>query len=655
MRALSTKNRKHRGTTKRQKKTAHSPVSLLQKKQQMDLQRILRQEEIQTKLSMGQPDDKYEQEADRVADHVLRMSNSDVAKKVNNHLIRPTSVQKMCANCEEELAQRQVEEDDEVVQKKLNNDRIQFKEGDKTEEEVQTKEVPGKSTNVGSRTESSINNLRGGGQPLEPATRNYFEPRFGRDFSKVRVHKDQNAADISRSINARAFTKGNDIAFGSGEYQPQSTEGKRLLGHELTHVVQQNGSNTLPLQRVMTCDGVTDCPGRVRGELSRSRSDPHGVRIYQPSRFGILIDNFAIDQASIKSGLHSNPLWRAAVTRFGSTDSGQIEVLGFSDCTGSASRNLSLRSERANAIAAILPTAASARVANTSAANPTECIASNLNESGRKKNRSVLIRRLPGSTGPTPPGRPAPIGPVRPPGSPGGFCVPFTGMTAGIEAAAARTLVEQVWLRYANSTFGPDVHALWRDYLNRPKGASLRPRVFRGAGNRIVDAFRTDPDTRREARLLLNDIRTAVAVTPEANVPFTGNRYRSPPIGLGTLLPAARLRRIINYGNPSVQIPGNIAGGTGASDAGPDLRLFTGEVRILRTHTGSSGPEIKRAEVRLQLQVVDAIDFCPGAAGGLVAQQITIPMSRLEATPAQNTYDLPFHVFVDLSATIPVP
>jgi hypothetical protein len=57
----------------------------------------------------------------------------------------------------------------------------------------------------------------------------------------------------------------------------------------------------------------------------------------------------------------------------------------------------------------------------------------------------------------------------------------------------------------------------------------------------------------------------------------------------------------------------------------------------------------------MQLQVIDAIDFCPGAAGGWLAQRFTIPMSRLEATPTEPTYDLPFHVFVDMSGTVALP
>ena len=81
--------------------------------------------------------------------------------------------------------------------------------------------------------------LRSPGQPLDPATRAFFEPRFGHDFSRVRVHTDARAAESARAVNALAYTLGQDIAFGEAQYAPSATEGRRLLAHELTHTVQQ--------------------------------------------------------------------------------------------------------------------------------------------------------------------------------------------------------------------------------------------------------------------------------------------------------------------------------------------------------------------------------------------------------------------------------
>ncbi len=83
----------------------------------------------------------------------------------------------------------------------------------------------------------------GTGQPLPNETRRYFEPRFHYDFSKVRVHAGADAARGARTIQARAYTLGRDVVFGSGEYAPDTEPGKRLLAHELAHVVQQDGGS----------------------------------------------------------------------------------------------------------------------------------------------------------------------------------------------------------------------------------------------------------------------------------------------------------------------------------------------------------------------------------------------------------------------------
>ncbi len=80
------------------------------------------------------------------------------------------------------------------------------------------------------------------GQPLDAATRAYFEPRFGRDFSRVRVHTDEPAAASARAIRALAYTAGNDVVFAGGRYSPATGDGRQLLAHELAHVVQQSGS-----------------------------------------------------------------------------------------------------------------------------------------------------------------------------------------------------------------------------------------------------------------------------------------------------------------------------------------------------------------------------------------------------------------------------
>lgn len=89
--------------------------------------------------------------------------------------------------------------------------------------------------------------LRSPGQPLDPSTRTFMEPRLGHDFSKVRVHADAKAAESAGAVNALAYAVGRDVVFGAGQYVPKTVAGKRLLAHELTHVVQQGtGTQRLP-------------------------------------------------------------------------------------------------------------------------------------------------------------------------------------------------------------------------------------------------------------------------------------------------------------------------------------------------------------------------------------------------------------------------
>lgn len=132
------------------------------------------------------------------------------------------------------------------------------------------------STSDGSACGSSHavrNSLGSPGRPLDAATRRYFEPRFGHDFGAVRVHTDSKAALSARAVNAHAYTAGQDIVFDTGKYEPLSATGRRLLAHELTHVIQQNGTDHLApagrisalgsinsLQRT-TVDVQKGCPG----------------------------------------------------------------------------------------------------------------------------------------------------------------------------------------------------------------------------------------------------------------------------------------------------------------------------------------------------------------------------------------------------------
>lgn len=176
---------------------------------------------IQAKLRINKPGDVYEEEADRVADVVMRMEEPGVQRQVEDEE-EETLQAKPLAEEITPLVQRQVEP--EELQVKATSDRV---------------------SEVNSNLESHIQSFKGGGQRLSENNRAFFEPRFGHDFSRVRVHTDAKAAEAARAVNARAFTLGQDVVFSMGHYQPNTHVGRQLLAHELVHVVQQGSRHEL--------------------------------------------------------------------------------------------------------------------------------------------------------------------------------------------------------------------------------------------------------------------------------------------------------------------------------------------------------------------------------------------------------------------------
>lgn len=238
---------------------------------------------IRTKLKVGRPNDQYEQEADRVAEQVTNMPLPAVGrgavtassaaggivqraaameddkrfvgphKKFDDPHEENESIQRAEMK-EEEPVQRQAGEEEESVQRQAGEEeseqvnRQPAKEKEQKlqrqpeeEEPVQAKPASRPAPSITPKVAANIHAIKGGGQPLPEATRAAFEPRFGYDFSHVRVHTDTPATESAAAIKARAFTVGSDIAFGAGEYAPESAAGQKLLAHELTHVIQQDG------------------------------------------------------------------------------------------------------------------------------------------------------------------------------------------------------------------------------------------------------------------------------------------------------------------------------------------------------------------------------------------------------------------------------
>ena len=220
---------------------------------------------LQAKLKIGQLGDRYEEEADRVAEQVMRMSNVQRQPEEEPVLIKPVITP---------LVQRQTEE----------------------EEILHTKELPGRSPEVTPALSSRIQNIRGGGQPLPESDRVFFETRFGFDFSSVRIHTGPHAADTVSSIDAQAFSVGQDIAFGAGQYSPESIGGRRLLAHELTHVVQQHPSNHITRSPVPSGSNKTDSDDDKIADVSDliESQYPHLAKILTRTQLAELQSAFVI-------------------------------------------------------------------------------------------------------------------------------------------------------------------------------------------------------------------------------------------------------------------------------------------------------------------------------------------------------------------------
>ncbi|BBC26483.1 DUF4157 domain-containing protein [Pseudanabaena sp. ABRG5-3] len=187
---------------------------------------------IQAKLNIGAPNDKYEKEADATAAQVVKQINSPSQEK---------SVQR----------QESIEDEDQL-QMKPEISTIQRQESMEEEnEELQMKSLVqrrGGNIAVGDASqdlESSIQQAKGSGQPLDPNLQTKMGQVMGSDFSGVKIHTDAQSDQLNQSIQAKAFTTGQDVFFRQGAYNPKSKEGQELIAHELTHVVQQDSNQSI--------------------------------------------------------------------------------------------------------------------------------------------------------------------------------------------------------------------------------------------------------------------------------------------------------------------------------------------------------------------------------------------------------------------------
>ena len=254
---------------------------------------------VQPKVKVGQPGDKYEVEADQVADQVVnkqqpgaastitatpasvqtmsedeQIQEKPIAERIQplTHLSGTSPLQRMEEEesvqlQEEEEVQTMPEEDvqmqeEEDVQMMSEEEDIQLQEDEDVqmqeeeevqmmaeedvqlqEEEVQARENPGNTgLNTTANISRTIRNTRGQGSPLPGGVQSQMESGFGADFSGVRIHTGSESVAMNQTLGAQAFTNGNDIHFNQNRFNPATTEGQTLLAHELTHTIQQGAS-----------------------------------------------------------------------------------------------------------------------------------------------------------------------------------------------------------------------------------------------------------------------------------------------------------------------------------------------------------------------------------------------------------------------------
>jgi len=255
---------------------------------------------VQAKLTLGPVGDKYEQEADAVAKQVVgRLGDgdqSDVQRQEEDEELQMKPSSDLQRQEEEEDLQmkpssdlQRQEEDEELQMKPISDlqrqeedeEELQMKPSSDLQRQEEEEELQMKSSStmeggdLSAGIEGQIQSAKGGGRPLSPQTQSSMSRAFNSDFSGVKIHTDTQSDQLNQSIQARAFTTGQDIFFRQGEYNPNSSGGQELLAHELTHTIQQTGGQAQRqpvVQRLITTRDFMTNSGikkrKKKGEMS---------------------------------------------------------------------------------------------------------------------------------------------------------------------------------------------------------------------------------------------------------------------------------------------------------------------------------------------------------------------------------------------------
>ena len=222
------------------------------------MQRFLQRGVLQTKLTINQPGDALEQEADRVADKVMRMVDPGSTQPLTPRVRSSAGLQR-CSCGNSTSTNGQCEE--------CKTQAMQLQRSSAKRSET---------TATGAMTAPPIVHdvLNSPGSPLDAGTRRFMEPRFGFDFGRVRVHTGAKAAESARAVGALAYTVGQNVVFGSGQHTPHTAAGQRLIAHELTHVMQQSRMTNGEIHRLTTpwLQRFTGCNASQDRSIERART-----------------------------------------------------------------------------------------------------------------------------------------------------------------------------------------------------------------------------------------------------------------------------------------------------------------------------------------------------------------------------------------------
>lgn len=212
---------------------------------------------FQAKLTVGEPNDSFEKEADAVANDVVSRSQPAQGAIQRKNISRIQRLATSGADEKSSTDEERMRRDKEIQtkpeiqrvsggpQEEQEKEKVQAKKAEEEKEEMggpvaQTKPDSASAGVASPQLSSRIGSTAGKGQALPSGVREGMSASIGHDFSDVNIHTDQQAAAMNRELGAQAFTHGKDIYFNNGKFNPETTDGKKLLAHELTHVVQQS-------------------------------------------------------------------------------------------------------------------------------------------------------------------------------------------------------------------------------------------------------------------------------------------------------------------------------------------------------------------------------------------------------------------------------